>query len=104
EMAPRLLLTGLAVASAAFSFYCLTPESHAAQTTTGRAIVVLSDLHMGAGRDESGRWRREEDFRWAPEFSEFLGTIDAQHRSAVDLVLNGDTFELPHTEAEALAS
>jgi hypothetical protein len=80
------------------------PVSGSAQPAGQRAVVVLSDLHMGAGRDESGRWRREEDFRWAPEFSEFLRAIDAQHRSSVDLVLNGDTFDLPRAEAEALAS
>ena len=57
---------------------------------------------MGGGRDDAGRWRRDEDFRWAGEFAEFLRAIDSQHRSTVDLVLNGDTFEPPTSdEAEA---
>jgi hypothetical protein len=103
-MTPRFPWPGLAAAAAALTLQCLTPESGAVQATAQRAIVVLSDLHMGLGRDESGRWRRDEDFRWAGEFSEFLRTIDSQHRSSVDLVLNGDTFELPTAEAEALAS
>jgi hypothetical protein len=107
-MTPRLPWPGLAAATAAFTLqfilWCLTPESGAAQATAQRAIVVISDLHMGGGRDESGRWRRDEDFRWAGELSEFLRTIDAQHRSTVDLVLNGDTFNLPADETEAVAS
>jgi hypothetical protein len=103
-MTPRLPWPGLVAVTAAFTLQCLTPESGAAQATAQRAIVVISDLHMGGGRDEFGRWRRDEDFRWAGEFSEFLRTIDAQHRSTVDLVLNGDTFELPSDEAGALTS
>jgi UDP-2,3-diacylglucosamine pyrophosphatase LpxH len=103
-MRPRPPWPGLAAAAAAFTLYCLTPESGAAQATVQRAVVVISDLHMGAGRDEPGRWRRDEDFRWAGEFSEFLRTIDAQLRSTVDLVLNGDTFDLLPAEGPALAS
>ncbi len=47
---------------------------------------------MGPGRDASGAWHPFEDFRWAAEFGEFLATIDQSE--PVDLVLNGDTFEL----------
>jgi hypothetical protein len=103
-VAARSLWAGLAaVGVATFTFHCLTPQS-AAQTTSGRAIVVISDLHMGAGRDAEGRWRRDEHFRWSPDFAAFLRAIDAQHRSAVDLVLNGDTFELPSTDGPALTA
>jgi Calcineurin-like phosphoesterase len=103
-MTPRLRWPGLAAATAALTLQYLTPESGAAQATPQRAIVVISDLHMGGGRDEVGRWRRDEDFRWAGEFSEFLRAIDGQHRSTVDLVLNGDTFDLARGEAESLLS
>jgi UDP-2,3-diacylglucosamine pyrophosphatase LpxH len=65
-----------------------------AQAAPGRTIVVIGDLHMGAGRDENGAWRAREDFRWAKELGEFLTAIDRAGRSAVDLVLNGDTFDL----------
>lgn len=102
-MAPRLLWTGVTAVAMLFIVQGSAQET-GAQAPGQRAIVVISDLHMGGGRDESGRWRPDEDFRWAGEFSEFLRTIDAQHRSAVDLVLNGDTFELPASEAESLAS
>jgi calcineurin-like phosphoesterase family protein len=101
-MARRPLWPGLAVAATALSVLpALTQVNGSAQPSVQRAIVVISDLHMGGGRDESGRWRHDEDFRWAPEFSEFLRAIDAQHPSTVDLVLNGDTFDLPRAETEA---
>jgi UDP-2,3-diacylglucosamine pyrophosphatase LpxH len=64
------------------------------QTGPSRTIVVLSDLHMGIGRDSSGAWHPYEDFRWPAELAEFLKAVDADGKSAVDLVLNGDTFEL----------
>jgi len=83
-----------------------------------RSIVVVSDMHMGIGRTASGGWHPFEDFRWSSEFAAFLQAVDQEGHSAVDLVLNGDTFELlqstvdgcnpPETdagcrEAEALA-
>jgi UDP-2,3-diacylglucosamine pyrophosphatase LpxH len=82
-------------ATVLFTIHCLTPPS-AAQTAQ-RGIVVISDLHMGAGRGD-------ENFRWSAEFAAFLRGIDSQHRSAVDLVLNGDTFEIPGDEAGALTA
>jgi predicted MPP superfamily phosphohydrolase len=94
-MASRPCSAGFAVAAIAlFTIHCLTPRG-AAQTTSQRAIVVISDLHMGAGRGD-------DHFRWSQEFSAFLRAIDSQHHSAVDLVLNGDTFEVPLDEAAAL--
>ena len=102
-MAPRLLLTGLAAAAV----LCVVRGPAlvvGGQEPAQRAVVVVSDLHMGAGRDDAGRWRRDEDFRWSGEFAGFLRAIDSQHRGTVDLVLNGDTFELPSDEAGALTS
>src|SRR5262245_58551854 len=62
--------------------------------TAARSVVVASDLHMGEGREPSGAWSAYEDFRWAGEFVDFLNASDREGQSAVDLVLNGDTFEL----------
>jgi UDP-2,3-diacylglucosamine pyrophosphatase LpxH len=101
-MARAFTIHGLT--AALFTFHCLTPIGGAAQPVAGRAVVVISDLHMGTGRDASGNWTREEDFRWASEFAEFLRAISAEHRGAVDLVLNGDTFELPSREPTALST
>jgi len=55
-----------------------------------RAIVVIGDLHMGPGRDDSGNWHPYEDFRWRDEFMAFLDALDG----GIDLVINGDLFEL----------
>jgi len=60
----------------------------------GRTVVVISDLHFGEGRTPSGTWQPREDFRWSSEFAQFLQAVDADRRSAVDLILNGDTFDL----------
>ena len=61
---------------------------------SARSTVVLSDLHMGPGRTPSGDWHPYEDFRWPSELMAFLDAVNADGRGAVDLVLNGDTFEL----------
>lgn len=58
-----------------------------------RTTVVLSDLHLGAGRDGAD-WDRYEDFRWAEEFTAFLAALNPEARGPVDLVLAGDAFEL----------
>jgi UDP-2,3-diacylglucosamine pyrophosphatase LpxH len=59
----------------------------------GRSIVVISDLHMGPGRDDSGDWHAVEDFRWRDEFVAFFNALSTA-TSNVDLVINGDLFEL----------
>jgi UDP-2,3-diacylglucosamine pyrophosphatase LpxH len=59
----------------------------------GRLIVVISDLHMGPGRDDSGNWHAVEDFRWRDEFIGFVNAMSAAQLD-VDLVVNGDLFEL----------
>ena len=69
-----------------------------------RLVVVIADLHMGLGRDETGEWRVEEDFRWGGEFALFLAALDAQGGGATDLVLNGDTFELDRLPGGTCAS
>jgi UDP-2,3-diacylglucosamine pyrophosphatase LpxH len=60
---------------------------------------VLSDLHMGLGRSASGEWSPGEDFRWTVEFARFLEAIGEEGRNDVDLILNGDTFELVNSAA-----
>jgi UDP-2,3-diacylglucosamine pyrophosphatase LpxH len=63
-----------------------------------RTIVVIGDLHIGPGRDAAGNWHPYEDFRWRDEFIAFLGAVNAQ-RGDVDLVINGDLFELLQSTA-----
>ncbi|MCH7749370.1 MAG: hypothetical protein IH939_14880 [Acidobacteria bacterium] len=75
------------------------PASRAQTSIEGaRRIVVLSDLHMGVGRDAAGAWHPFEDFRWAIELELFLRALDAERPGATDLILNGDTFELLQAE------
>ena len=68
-----------------------------------RLTIFISDLHLGVGPGgvEPGGWSRLEDFRWNAEFARFLGQVtadakaeSADGKSAIDLVLLGDTFEL----------
>jgi hypothetical protein len=89
---PRPSIALVLVASLA----ALSGNAHSAQTKSdaSRTIVVVSDLHLGEGRLASGAWHPREDFRWSPEFARFLEAADADGRSAVDLILNGDTFDL----------
>ena len=60
-------------------------DGTAEQTDGARAVVVLSDLHMGVGRDASGAWHPYEDFRWADEFAAFLKAVDREGKGATDL-------------------
>jgi UDP-2,3-diacylglucosamine pyrophosphatase LpxH len=63
-----------------------------------RTIVVIGDLHMGPGRDGEGQWHPYEDFRWRDEFIRFLEALNADGGD-IDLVINGDLFELLQSPA-----
>jgi hypothetical protein len=99
----------IAVLSAVLAL-AVTVWLHAAATDVqpespnGRTTIVLSDLHMGQGRSAGGAWHPREDFRWSTELEMFLGAADGEGRSAVDLVLNGDTFELLGSPPSACTS
>jgi len=89
-----VLLAGLVLSGPSALHHVAAARQAGDAARPARTIVVLSDLHMGMGRDASGKWHPYEDFRWSPEFEAFLAAVDRQGRSAVDLILNGDTFEL----------
>ena len=74
------------------------------QDDSPRLVAVIADLHMGLGRDATGAWRVEEDFRWGEELALFLEALDADGGGATDLVLNGDTFELDRLAGERCAT
>ncbi|HZP87041.1 MAG TPA: metallophosphoesterase [Burkholderiales bacterium] len=67
------------------------PTAHAAQN---RLLVVISDLHLGVGRQSDGSWDPSEDFRWGKALAGFLAEISRQGGDAVDLVIAGDFLEL----------
>jgi UDP-2,3-diacylglucosamine pyrophosphatase LpxH len=66
--------------------------------SSSRSIAVISDLHMGPGRDAADNWHPYEDFRWRDEFIAFLNALNAQGGD-IDLVINGDLFELLQSQA-----
>src|SRR2546422_330483 len=86
--APLFAAAAVAIATVAAAGLTAQPAA------SSRAVVVVSDLHFGEGRDGSGAWHPYEDFRWPAEFAGFLKTIDEDGKGSVDLILNGDTFEL----------
>lgn len=70
-------------------------------------IVVLSDLHLGRGRNpDSGRYHNLETFFYDDDLRAFCQYLcaDATARSeALLLVFNGDTFDLLRVEPDAPA-
>src|SRR5437867_12181765 len=57
-----------------------TPVAQVAQALgrSGRSVVVLSDSHMGVGRDGAGAYSPFEHFRWSSELGAFLQAVDRQ--------------------------
>ena len=93
RLGPAVLVAALAASQGARSLVA------AAQSAATRSTVVLSDLHMGVGRSAAGEWQPTEDFRWSAEFARFLEAVGREGNNAVDLILNGDTFELVNPAA-----
>ena len=59
-----------------------------------RYLAVISDLHIGNGRDSEGKWYRTEDFRWDGALRTFLDRITHCSAGRADLVIAGDLLEL----------
>ncbi len=61
----------------------------------GKFKIVVSDLHLGAGLESEGN--RLEDFGSDLVFATFLAELAAEsdrHRADVELIINGDGFEM----------
>lgn len=67
---------------------------------SGRFLAVISDHHMGIGRNRDGRWSHGEDFRWPRALGGFLDFLSQRGNHAVDLVIAGDLVELWQPPAE----
>ena len=65
-----------------------------APADTSRLLVVISDLHIGIGRNNSGAWDPTEDFRWPKALKSFLDHISNKGNNRVDLMIAGDFLEL----------
>jgi UDP-2,3-diacylglucosamine pyrophosphatase LpxH len=70
-----------------------------------RDIVVVSDLHLGRGKNpNTGRYYRLEAFFFDDDFEAFCRWLCAEaetRKTGVTLVLNGDTFDLLRIEPHA---
>ena len=65
--------------------------------------IVLSDLHLGAGRRDAGNWL--EDFDQDDHFAALLGRLAEEaeaNKQGMELVLAGDTFEFLQVPAVPL--
>ncbi len=64
------------------------------RSITPQTLLVVSDLHLGEGKDpQSGRYRRRENFFADAAFRRFLAYHDPMPTGSAMLVLNGDTFD-----------
>ena len=69
----------------------------------GKFKIVVSDLHLSAGREAEGN--PLEDFGSDQEFADLLGQIVAESErdgKEVELIVNGDAFEMlqvPHVDS-----
>lgn len=87
------LLSSMVVTS--FGLHAAEPEKQAVPAPPSpRSVVVISDLHMGLGREANGAWHPREDFRWPKALEAFLTAIDNERSGGVDLVIAGDFLEL----------
>lgn len=69
------------------------PE-HERGSPPARTLLVVSDLHLGAGRDpRTGRYQQAEKFFADGAFQRFLEYHDPRRTGPAHLVLNGDTFD-----------
>lgn len=59
-----------------------------------RRLAVISDLHMGIGRDGGKEWNPTEDFRWTGALKGFLEYVSRESGDRADLVVAGDLLEL----------
>jgi len=81
-------------ASTAGGFSSTSTPSFKAASTPDRTIVVISDLHLGLGRDADDSRDAKEDFRWPKAFKAFLDEISKMGNQRVDLVIAGDFLEM----------
>jgi len=57
-------------------------------------IVLISDTHMGMGKQANGEWSKTEDFRWPNALTGFLKHVSDWGKDNVDLIIVGDSLEM----------
>ena len=88
-----LAIMGIRAPSAACFVFTSTP-SFQAPSSPDRTIVIISDLHLGPGRNADGSWYRTEDFRWGKALKAFLDDISQKRTHHVDLIIAGDFLDM----------
>jgi metallophosphoesterase superfamily enzyme len=60
-----------------------------------KTVIVVSDLHLGAGEYVDGRPNILEDFHYDKELVDFLKYYSSGEYSSreVEIIINGDLFE-----------
>ena len=88
--------TRMAVVALLAACSLLLPFQPAAQSArpTERALVFISDVHLGVGKDAGGNWMPIEDFRWPNALDGFLAYVERTYEGKADLVILGDFLEL----------
>src|SRR3569623_1070935 len=81
-----------------------TTAAGVAHAKSDRYLAFISNSHLGIGHAPApnggvggapgARWDNYEDARWPEDLKAFLEDLQAIGNGRVDLVLNGDTFEL----------
>ncbi len=71
-------------------------KSHQEKNSKKKYVVVLSDLHLGAGKIVDGKQNPLEDFVYDSQFCELLAFYSSEEfvDEEVEVVLNGDVFDL----------
>ena len=61
-----------------------------------KTVIVISDIHLGAGTYVNGQFNTLEDFHYDRELVEFLEYYSTgdYHKREVELIINGDLFDL----------
>jgi len=88
-----LLLMGGYVSSAGGFSFTSTPAFMAA-SAPDRALVIISDLHLGAGKNSGQSWYTTEDFRWPKALKAFLDEMSRRGNDRVDLIIAGDLLDM----------
>jgi UDP-2,3-diacylglucosamine pyrophosphatase LpxH len=96
-----LLLTCGCVPMSAAVTWTSTPSFKEASTPE-RTIVVISDLHLGLGKNANNEWYATEDFRWDKAFAVFLDEISKKGNHQVDLIIAGDFLEMWQIPADII--
>jgi len=65
-----------------------------------KSILIVSDLHLGAGEKINGQRNPLEDFHFDERFADFLSFQTRQYPHHLELIILGDAFDFPQVLPE----